>query len=265
LLEGLRGPIPPQLLLLIHQVFDKLDSQSKNSIRPDVLLENFNSNRHPEVSTGDKSADEVLQEFLDTFDVGTVKSGVITRDEFVKYYHNMYMVINDDSYMELILRRVWNLNEDDDAMEQANLLSGRMNSNTMKGRIQNAQTFGSQNYNNNTRDSRPSTSGGMRTTASNPNTPRGMAMNSPLSIQGNQFMGDQSLPPPLSSARPKSASHLKGGRSYQLMSNSTNKNSMNNNNDRTQSIQSKSIFRINYFFNIHIFIYSYSSNGRRES
>lgn len=212
------------------------------------MIQNFHPNRHPEVMCGNCREEDIMQEFLDTFDVGNVQAGYCTRDEFVKYYHNVNMVTNDDSYLELVLRRVWDVNEDDDLIARSKLQQQQQRaksasnlnnstSNSLKDRLQSAKTFGNENYNNAvpnppinrmnntapTLDRRPSTSSGQR--YSNPNTPCGMnAQNNgnqfqpQMSIQGSQFVGDQSMPPPLpNNGRPKSAAA--GGRGYQLMSN----------------------------------------------
>jgi hypothetical protein len=233
-------------LLLIHQIFDKLDVNSQNKILPETLLNNFHSSRHPEVMCGNKTEDDISQEFLDTFDVGSVQAGMITRDEFVKYYHNMNMIINDDDYLELILRRTWNFNDGDDidflemtnqkGKSMTNMGNSGMN-NSVKDRLQNAKSFGTNTYGRpvvtdstvrgNFTPQRPSTGSGIRYSNSANNTPRqqmstmnGNNTMNDFTLQGNTYLmegtGDQSLPPQFSNRsvagmmRPKSASQLRG-------------------------------------------------------
>jgi hypothetical protein len=107
----MQGQLSPKLLVLVHQVFDLLDSRGVDYIEPPTLIAHFDASRHPEVSTRARSADQVQKEFLDTFDVGGVQPGRITREEFVKYYTNIAATVNDDSYLELVLRKVWHLGE----------------------------------------------------------------------------------------------------------------------------------------------------------
>ena len=38
---------------------------------------------------GRKTAQEVLDEFLKTFDIGAIVDGAVTLREFVNYYHNI--------------------------------------------------------------------------------------------------------------------------------------------------------------------------------
>jgi hypothetical protein len=124
-------------------------------IAPQQLVGNFRPNRHPEVMSGDKTDQEVLQEFLDTFDVGTQYEGKVTREEFVQYYHNMNMVVNDEVYLELILRRVWGLSESDNNTinipyrVNSNGNNNASNSSSVKERIQTAKAFGYENWNSN--------------------------------------------------------------------------------------------------------------------
>ena len=51
---------------------------------------------------------QVLREFLDTFDAGG-KDGIVTFDEFCKYYSNVSSSIDDDDYFELMIRNAWHI------------------------------------------------------------------------------------------------------------------------------------------------------------
>ncbi len=99
-------------MVLIHRAFDKIDTVGNGNITPQQLVSNFAVDRHPDVIAGIRNADSVMQEFLDSFDVGAVEVGKVTRDEFVTYFHNLVAATNDDDYMELVLRRTWMLGED---------------------------------------------------------------------------------------------------------------------------------------------------------
>ena len=69
----------------------------------------YDASKHPMVMSGAKSADAVLREFLDTFDVGGEVDGKVTRDEFVNYYTNISANIDDDDYFELMIRNAWHI------------------------------------------------------------------------------------------------------------------------------------------------------------
>jgi hypothetical protein len=109
ILTNPQGQLPPKLLVLVHQIFDLLDRQCVDAIDPTTLISRFDPSRHPEVQGRMKTAEQVQKEFLDTFDVGGVQPGLITREEFVRYYTNISAAVNDDDYFEQILRAVWHI------------------------------------------------------------------------------------------------------------------------------------------------------------
>jgi hypothetical protein len=51
----------------------------------------------------------VLREFLDTFDVGGVRDGCVTEEEFMNYYTNIGASIDNDAYFELMMRNAWHI------------------------------------------------------------------------------------------------------------------------------------------------------------
>ena len=63
---------------------------------------------------GKKSEDEVLCEFLDTFEVhhslykGGSRDANVTLDEFIEYYSHISASIDDDRYFELMIKNAWN-------------------------------------------------------------------------------------------------------------------------------------------------------------
>jgi len=72
------------------------------------------------VKKGKKTEDEVLQDFLETFeahrgmskgdDMSKLKDGKVTLNEFTDYYSNVSCSIDDDAYFELMITNAWNLN-----------------------------------------------------------------------------------------------------------------------------------------------------------
>lgn len=81
---------------------------------------------HPDVKSGKKTEDDVLGEFLDTFELHyslnvsniniltfvqheNSKDRKITLDEWIEYYNNVSMSIDEDKYFELMMNSAWNL------------------------------------------------------------------------------------------------------------------------------------------------------------
>lgn len=147
-------------------------------LTPQDVMSNYDATRHPDVATGMRTAEQVMQEFLNTFDVGASQPGKISRDEFVTYYQNIAPSVNDDDYLLTILKRTWRMREDIEVPPDYLLTS-----NTgvggggvgIKGKIASAQNFAqgyyaTNNNNNNAQEAassssgvrRPSTAGAMR-------------------------------------------------------------------------------------------------------
>ena len=72
-------------------------------------MNRYDASRHPDVLSGKRTPNEILREFLDTFDVGGVKDGKVTRQEFENYYSNVGASIDDDNYFELMIRNAWHI------------------------------------------------------------------------------------------------------------------------------------------------------------
>jgi hypothetical protein len=90
-------------------VFTKLDKNGSGVIDPGDIMDAYDSSKHPDVIAGKRSSEEVLREFLDTFDVGGEKDGMVTRNEFENYYKNVSSSIDDDDYFELMIRNAWHI------------------------------------------------------------------------------------------------------------------------------------------------------------
>ena len=72
---------------------------------------------HPDVKSGKKTEEEVLSEFLDTFELHHSlkhpedKDRKINLAEFTEYYTNISSTIDNDQYFELMITNAWNLND----------------------------------------------------------------------------------------------------------------------------------------------------------
>ncbi len=166
MLAGIRGQMNPTLLVLAHQAFDRLDPAGRNMIDPQDLLLKFDATKHPDVATRQRTAEEVLQELLDNFDVGAVAAGKITRDEFINYYHNIAAALQDDDYLEIILRRTWHIGDEialPKLLQQKELMQQQqlaINGGKVMNRIKQAQEFSGGYWDQTDSARRPSSSSG---------------------------------------------------------------------------------------------------------
>lgn len=88
-LEGVRPPMNSLRKSLVNQAFDKLDKNGNGILELDDIMKIYDASKHPDVRSGKKTKESVLQEFLETFETkynlkyGTQNDGKITRKEFL--------------------------------------------------------------------------------------------------------------------------------------------------------------------------------------
>ena len=116
-LRTIRGEMNDFRKNLVNQVFNKLDINGNGEISFDEIQMKYNAKNHPEVLSGKKTEEQVLKEFMDTFQdtynylCGTETDNIITLEEFMEYYENVSMTIDNDEYFEIMLTNGWNLNQ----------------------------------------------------------------------------------------------------------------------------------------------------------
>ena len=98
---------------LIEKIYYSLDSERRGRINIDILKTKFSAINHPDVISKRKTEDDVLFEFLESFDdfcqylaeLSPIKE--ITIDDFIEYYTNLNICIDDDNEFAAILNNVW--------------------------------------------------------------------------------------------------------------------------------------------------------------
>lgn len=114
-LRGARGGMNDYRKNLVMMAFDIMDRDKSGIIDINDIRQRFNAKQHPDVKSGKKTEDEVLCEFLDTFEAhhadhaGSVKDHRVDKHEFIEYYNNISMSIDRDDYFELMIRNAWHI------------------------------------------------------------------------------------------------------------------------------------------------------------
>lgn len=108
-LQGVRGDMSARRRNLVNMAFDVLDIDGNGVLEPNDIAGKYDASKHPDVLSGKRTPDEILREFLDTFDVGGVVDGKVTRQEFENYYHNLSASIDNEDYFELMIRNAWHI------------------------------------------------------------------------------------------------------------------------------------------------------------
>ncbi len=90
--------------MLVEQAFKKLDKDGNGTLEVSDIMGVYNAKKHPAVVEGRKTEEQVLGEFLETFEAhhnslsGRKSDHVVTMEEFVEYYSNISASIDDDQY-----------------------------------------------------------------------------------------------------------------------------------------------------------------------
>ncbi|CAF3683730.1 unnamed protein product [Rotaria socialis] len=108
-LRKLRPPMSNFRIDLINKAFNKLDKNHDGTITVEDLRGVYIAKKHPKYMNGEWSEDQVLRHFLDCFDYGKHKDGVVTRAEFIDYYSGVSASIDNDMYFDLMMRNSWKI------------------------------------------------------------------------------------------------------------------------------------------------------------
>ncbi len=100
---------------LVRWAFKSLDRSGRGAVDAETVKSAFDAKGHPEVLDGKRSEDEVLMDFLETFDehhnylAEPGPDGRVNQQEFEDYYGYVSMCIEDDGYFEALIKNVWRL------------------------------------------------------------------------------------------------------------------------------------------------------------
>lgn len=113
-LYGIRGEMNEFRRGISLRAFAIMDADCSGQLTLSDIKLKYNAKKDPKVISGEKTEDEVLYEFMDTFETHHneckgEKDHIITKDEWCAYYNNVSMSIDDDRYFELMMNNAWNM------------------------------------------------------------------------------------------------------------------------------------------------------------
>jgi len=114
-LRDIRGPMNAFRLAIVAKAFKIMDKDGNGYLDYNDIKDVYNAKFHPDVKSGKKTEQQVLQEFLETFEAhhnmrhNTAPDHVVTKDEFDEYYNNVSASIDRDDYFEAMMNSAWNL------------------------------------------------------------------------------------------------------------------------------------------------------------
>ena len=103
------GPMNQFRTQLAQKAYKKIDFNGDGVLDINDIKAKYDASKHPEVKSGKKTKDEVLKEFLETFEMhhnvmhGNKSDGVVSIDEFIEYYTNISANIENDAYFDLMM------------------------------------------------------------------------------------------------------------------------------------------------------------------
>ena len=105
----------PMRKKIVQKAYKKLDRDGNGWVDINDIRGVYNATKHPDVLSGKKTEDQILQEFLETFETAHAMRNndapnyVVTKEEFEEYYNNISASIDDGAYFELMMSNCWNL------------------------------------------------------------------------------------------------------------------------------------------------------------
>eukprot|EP01059_Diplonema_ambulator_P037188 TRINITY_DN969_c0_g1_i1.p1 TRINITY_DN969_c0_g1~~TRINITY_DN969_c0_g1_i1.p1 ORF type:complete len:544 (+),score=164.34 TRINITY_DN969_c0_g1_i1:44-1675(+) len=108
-LVAIRGYMNDRRQNIVHEAYTRLDKNGNGTVTFDEIMSIYGRNLpdHPQVKSGYKTEKQVLQEFIACWDKSG--DGIITPKEFMDYYNDISVSIDNDDYFELMIRNAWRI------------------------------------------------------------------------------------------------------------------------------------------------------------
>ena len=120
LLKSIIGNMPIKRQIIVKKVFDSFNKDNEGKIMTSDIKSKFNYKKHPEVLNGKNTPNEVYSDFLDFLETfreynDNLKGGysfTMSLEEFLEFYNEISMSIEDDEYFENMLINCWDIAEE---------------------------------------------------------------------------------------------------------------------------------------------------------
>lgn len=114
-LRTIRGPMNPARKAIVGKAFAIMDKDNNGYLDINDIRGTYTASKHPDVISGKKTEQQVLGEFLETFETNhnlrnnEAPDHIVTKGEFEEYYNNVSASIDRDDYFETMMNSCWNL------------------------------------------------------------------------------------------------------------------------------------------------------------
>ena len=114
-LRGLRDPLTERREAMVWRAFELMDRDGSGQIEAKDIAQLYDVSQHREFIEGTKTKDQILDEFLNSFDGVTGNNdGVVSKDEWFEYYTDLSVSVPSDDYFVQMMESTWNICEDED-------------------------------------------------------------------------------------------------------------------------------------------------------
>ena len=100
---------------IVMRAFNVMDKDGSGMIDINDIRGVYKADKHPDVMAGKKTEQQILSEFLETFETAhsmrnsQTPDHIVSKDEWVEYYNNVSASIDNDEYFSLMMNNAWNL------------------------------------------------------------------------------------------------------------------------------------------------------------
>ncbi len=109
---AVKGELNERRKALIAEAYKVVDVTGDGKVSIEDLIGTFNAKSHPDVASGKRKEEEIINDFMGQWDT-LEKDGVVTPEEFEEYYKSMSCLIDSDDYFELMITNAWHISRDD--------------------------------------------------------------------------------------------------------------------------------------------------------
>jgi Ca2+-binding EF-hand superfamily protein len=114
-MRGLRDELTERREAIVWRAFGLMDRDGSGVVEAKDVAHLYDVSQHREFIEGTKTKDEILNDFLNSFDgVKGNNDGTISKDEWSEYYTDLSVSIPSDDYFVQMMESVWNICEDED-------------------------------------------------------------------------------------------------------------------------------------------------------
>lgn len=117
-LRGLRDALTERREAMVWRAFSLMDRDGSGTIEAKDVAHLYDVSQHREFIEQTKTKEEILDDFLNSFDgVKGNNDGIISKDEWYEYYTDLSVSVPSDDYFVQMMESTWNICEDEDDSE----------------------------------------------------------------------------------------------------------------------------------------------------